>query len=62
VNLAARLCGHASPIFIVVSKAMRDAAMGDRRLRFNSKRRVTIRGLKDLVTVYTLSAPEQPAL
>ena len=61
VNLAARLCGHASPMSIVVSKAMRDAAMGDRRLRFNSKRRVAIRGLKDLVTVYTLSPPERPA-
>ncbi|PYS37745.1 MAG: hypothetical protein DMG14_20230, partial [Acidobacteria bacterium] len=55
VNLAARLCGHAMPMSIIVSKAVRDAAIGDNRLRFHSDRPVTIRGLKDLVTVYTLS-------
>jgi len=58
VNLAARLCGHATPMSIIVSKTVRDAAMGDNRLRFDSGREVPIRGLKDLVTVYALSAAQ----
>jgi len=54
VNLAARLCGQADATSIVVSKAVRDAVGGDRRLKFHSERRVDIRGFKERVTVYTL--------
>lgn len=55
VNLAARLCGQAEATSIVVSKAVRDVVGGDSRLRFHSERRVPIRGIKDPVTIYTLS-------
>jgi class 3 adenylate cyclase len=55
VNLAARLCGQAQAMSIAVSKAVRDAATADSRLNFHSKREVVVRGIKDRVTVYTLS-------
>lgn len=58
VNLAARLCGQATAMSIVVSKAIRDAAMDDSRLRFDAERQAAIRGLKDPVTVYTLGAAD----
>jgi adenylate cyclase len=60
VNLAARLCGHATPMSIIVSKAVRDAAIGDNRLRFDFGQEVPIRGLKDLVTVYKLAPARRP--
>lgn len=55
VNLAARLCGQAQAMSIAVSKAVHDGAAGDRRRNFHSKREVVIPGIKDPVTVYTLS-------
>jgi class 3 adenylate cyclase len=55
VNLAARLCGQAQAMSVVVSKAVRDAVADDSRLNFHSERQVPIRGIKDPVTVYTLS-------
>ena len=55
VNLAARLCGQAQAMSIVVSKAVRDTVADDSRLSFNAERRVRIRGIKEPVTVYTLS-------
>ena len=55
VNLAARLCGQAQATSIVVSKSVRDAAFGDPRVQFQSERKVDIRGIRDQVTVYTLS-------
>jgi adenylate cyclase len=55
VNLAARLCGQAQATSIAVSKAVRDAVAEDPRLSFHSERQVPIRGIKGLVTVYTLS-------
>jgi len=57
VNLAARLCGQAQAMSAVVSKAVRDAAGEDPRLKFDSERRVAIRGFRESVTVYTLSRP-----
>ena len=57
VNLAARLCGQAQAMSIVVSKAVRDAAKDDPRFNFHSERQVPIRGIKEPVTVYTLSRP-----
>src|SRR5204863_9073590 len=55
VNLAARLCGQAEATSIVVSKAVVDAVGDDPRLNFQSERSVAIKGIKDPVTVYTLS-------
>jgi len=57
VNLAARLCGQAEAMSIVVSKAVRDAVPDDARLRFHSEREVPIRGIRGSVTVYTLGPP-----
>jgi adenylate cyclase len=57
VNLAARLCGHANPLSIVVSKAVRDLVADDPRLRFCDEREVPLRGLKQPVVVYTLGEP-----
>lgn len=58
VNLAARLCGQAQATSIAVSKAVRDAAGSDPRLNFHTERQVPIRGMKEPVTVYTLSRAE----
>jgi len=54
VNLAARLCGVADPMSIVVSSDVRDAALNQSELAFEFERNVAIRGLKKPVTVYTL--------
>lgn len=54
VNLAARLCGFASPMTIVASGTVRDAAAADPGLDFGDKRQVAIRGIHEPVTVYTL--------
>jgi adenylate cyclase len=61
VNLAARLCAHADPMSIVASKAVRDAAPTDGRLHFHSEKQITVRGLKESVTVYALTEPGSPA-
>jgi len=55
VNLAARLCGQAKATSIVVSRAVRDAAINDPRVEFHSERQADIRGIREPVTVYTLS-------
>jgi adenylate cyclase len=55
VNIAARLCGQAEATSIVVSKTVRDAASGDPRLRFHSERAAHIKGIKNPLTIYTLS-------
>jgi adenylate cyclase len=55
VNLAARLCGQAKATSIVVSKAVRDAAIGDPRVQFHSERQAEIRGMRGPITVYTLA-------
>lgn len=54
VNLAARLCGQAEAISIAVSKAVRDAVGNDSRLHFHNERSVSIKGMKEPVTVYSL--------
>jgi len=59
VNLAARLCGQAEAS-IVVSEAVYRAVKTDSRLRFHSERSVSIRGVREPVTIYTLSGPRKP--
>lgn len=59
VNLAARLCGQAEATSIAVSKAVRDAVGNDPRLHFYSERSVAIKGMKEPVTVYTLSRSQK---
>ena len=60
VNLAARLCGVAAPLSVVVSDDVRRAVGAHGRLRFVDGRQVPIRGLRHQVTVYDL-AQGQPA-
>jgi adenylate cyclase len=55
VNLAARLCGIASPMTIVVAGTVRDAAEGHPGLNFGNRREVAVRGIHDPVTVYSLT-------
>jgi class 3 adenylate cyclase len=55
VNLAARLCGHAQPMSIIVSKAVRDVACADPSFAFHSERQVPIRGFRRPITVYELN-------
>jgi class 3 adenylate cyclase len=59
VNLAARLCGQAEALSVVVSQAVHGAVGQDPRLRFHSERRVSIRGVREPVTIYTLSSPQE---
>jgi class 3 adenylate cyclase len=54
VNLASRLCEVAEPTSVVVSSDIRAAAEGHPQLEFHSEREVTIRGLKNPVTVHSL--------
>jgi adenylate cyclase len=54
VNLAARLCGVADPLSIVVSADVYDVVAGDPRLQFSEPRVVEVRGVKTSVTVYQL--------
>ena len=60
VNLAARLCGYAESMSIVVSQEVRDAASGDASFTFYSERQATVRGLKTPVTIYSLSKNTTP--
>ena len=56
VNIAARLCGEAAANTIVVSEAVRDAAMDkETRLRFHSGRLASIKGMRAPLKIYTLS-------
>jgi adenylate cyclase len=54
VNLAARLCGYAEPMSIVVSEVVRNAAMRFEGILFTAPCQVPIRGLKHPITVYNL--------
>ncbi len=61
VNLAARLCGVAAPMTVVVSEAVRDGAQHDPRLLFHDRQEVAIRGFRQPVSVYRLSRHEPDA-
>lgn len=54
VNLAARLCGCAEPMSIVVSEDVRRAVPEQSRLTFTAPCQVNIRGLKHPITVYNV--------
>lgn len=54
VNLAARLCGCAEPLSIVVSEAVRRAASTHSGLLFTAPCQVTIRGFDHPITVYNM--------
>ncbi len=52
VNLAARLCGCAGPMSIVVSDRVVEAAREDAGLGFTARRQVNVRGIREPVTVF----------
>jgi len=54
VNLAARLCGFAQPMRIVVSEAVRRAVRNQADMRCVEPQEASIRGLTDAVTLYRL--------
>lgn len=54
VNLAARLCGYAQPETIIVSDAVREALGGSKAVEFVDSRDVQIRGVSNLVKIYSL--------
>lgn len=55
VNLAARLCGCAGPISIIVTDNIYEAARRDQRLLFLPREDIKIKGSQDAVTVYELT-------
>ena len=55
VNLAARLCGHAKGLSVVVSDTIRQTVGNEPNLAFYDERQVRIRGLKEPVPVFNLS-------
>jgi len=56
VNLAARLCGYASPETIIVSNAVRHAMRAPEDLLFLEERDVVIRGVSGSVKIFRLSS------
>jgi class 3 adenylate cyclase/CheY-like chemotaxis protein len=54
VNLAARLCGFADPMSIIVSDSVQLAVQADSRLCFCHPRRVAVKGFRQPVAVYEL--------
>jgi class 3 adenylate cyclase len=58
VNLAARLCGYASPETIIVSGAIQQAMKESTNMQFMDERDVEIRGVKGSVKIFKLAARE----
>jgi len=56
VNLAARLCGYAEPMSIVVSKSVYVVITDDERFRFSQKQDIEIKGFEQRVPVYELAS------
>lgn len=54
VNLAARLCGSARPMSIIVAQSVADAAGGDATLSFTDPQSISVRGIDEPVAVYSL--------
>jgi adenylate cyclase len=59
VNLAARLCGFAKPMSIVVSDVVHDLLAEDGRFAFASERHVAVKGYSRILKVYDLEAAGQ---
>jgi adenylate cyclase len=54
VNLAARLCGSAPPMSIVVSETVVDTARADTALKFVDRRPISVRGIREPIYVSSL--------
>jgi class 3 adenylate cyclase len=58
VNLAARLCGSARPMSIIVSEAIVAQASADATLNFVDRRSISVRGMQEPVSVCSLERGE----
>lgn len=58
VNLAARLCGQAEPMSVIVSESLRRSAGDAEGLRFENRRAIQVKGFGQPVTIYELEAAE----
>lgn len=56
VNLAARLCGQAEPMSVVVSEALRNAVGDDSGLDFRNRHAINVKGFGKPVTIFELQA------
>lgn len=56
VNLAARLCGHAEPMAVIVSEALRKAVGDTEGLRFERRRAIHVKGFGHPITIFDLQA------
>lgn len=60
VNLAARLCGSAPPMSVVASETIVSAASADDGLDFVDRRSVSVRGIRDPITVCSVARGAAP--
>lgn len=56
VNLAARLCGYAEPMSVIVSESLRRAVGETADLRFNDRRAIYVKGFSQPITIFELEA------
>lgn len=59
VNLAARLCGHAKALSVVVSDAVRQLLRDEAQLCFSAAMPLQVKGVKEPVLAYQLTAGEK---
>ena len=59
VNLAARLCGHADALSVVVSDAVKEALAGDLQIEFSKRKDLNVKGVKEPVAAYNISQGER---
>jgi len=55
VNLAARLCGHAEPMSIVVSKDIYAQTKGNKNFHYSEEQAIAVKGFEQAVKVYELT-------
>ena len=62
VNLAARLCGHAKALSVVVSDAVRQLLQDETQVCFSDAMPLQVKGVKEPVLAYQLTAGEKRSL
>ena len=55
VNLAARLCGYAGPMTVVVSESIHSETKSNTRLHFSARQDIEIKGFEQPISVYGLT-------
>jgi class 3 adenylate cyclase len=62
VNLAARLCGHAPALSVVVSDAVRQQLLDEKQVCFSDAMELQVKGVRSAVLAYQLSCGEKRSL